>query len=92
MNNPYTYNLPPETSQDTSTETPAAYGPIVVEASIPDSSTMTGRFGGTNKIKNGSLRSVRTNSVSNSMTIMLHLVYIKMLNNSNLLQVERNMQ
>ena len=47
------HSLPPETSQDTSTETPAAYGPIVVEASTPDSSTMTGRLGGTKKIKKG---------------------------------------
>ena len=80
------HSLPPETSQDTSTETPAAYGPIVVEASTPDSSTMTGRLGGTKKIKKESLRSVRTDSVSNYMTIMLYLVYIKiMLSNSNLL-------
>ena len=40
-------NLPPETSQDTSTVLPSAYGPMVVEASRPDSSTMTGVLGGT---------------------------------------------
>ena len=40
-------NLPPETSQDTSTVLPSAYGPMVVEASRPDSSTITGVLGGT---------------------------------------------
>ena len=42
-------NLPPETSQDTSTVLPSAYGPMVVEASRPDSSTITGVLGGTEK-------------------------------------------
>ena len=40
-------NLPPETSQDTSTVLPSAYGPMVVEASRPDSSTIIGVLGGT---------------------------------------------
>ena len=46
----YKLDLPPETSHDTSTVLPSAYGPMVAEASTPDSSTMTGGFGGT---KNG---------------------------------------
>ena len=69
-------NLPPETSQDTSTVLPSAYGPMVVEASRPDSSTITGVLGGTENRDYILLNVVLGKNVTKIISVIFHVLLI----------------